>query len=128
MIELSRFVVPSGYLISVLQKGGAVWRVELTEFRLNLGEVGESSISLLSSSSKSVSKTVAVDIGRGASAFMLKNESVCPPFWNISTRWSIGVMASMTGYMNCISISPSLSLPLRRRMRKDQVDGPTKVR
>jgi hypothetical protein len=64
----------------------------LTELRLNRGEL--SSISL-SSSSKSVSKMVASDIGRGANVFMLKNVSVGCPFWNISTLGSMGVMGSI---------------------------------
>lgn len=63
----------------------------LTEFKLMRGELS-SSIILLSSSSNSVSNMVASDIGRGASAFMLKNASLDCPLWNISTRGSIGVV------------------------------------
>jgi hypothetical protein len=58
------------------------------EFTLNRGEL----LSSTSLSSKSVSNiSVASDTGRGASAFMLKNASMGCPFWNISTRGSIGV-------------------------------------
>jgi hypothetical protein len=61
----------------------------LTEPILSRGELSSGSLS----SSKSVSNiSVASDIGRGASAFMLKNESRGCPFWNISTLGSIGVV------------------------------------
>jgi hypothetical protein len=65
---------------------GTKWA--LTEFTLRRGELSSGS---LISSSKSVSNSVAFEIGRGASAFMLKNESVVCPLWNISTRGSMGV-------------------------------------
>ena len=65
----------------------------LTEFILSRGEL-LSSASL--SSSKSVSNiSVASDTGRGASAFMLKNASMGCPFWNISTRGSMGVLGDI---------------------------------
>lgn len=61
-------------------------RYALTEFMLILGELSSTSLS-----SKSVSNiSVAVDIGRGASAFMLKNASLGCPLWNISTLESMG--------------------------------------
>jgi len=75
---------------------GAV--IRHTEFRLSRGESASSTS--LSSSSKSVSNiSVASDSGRcrGASAFMLKNESFESRVWNISTRGSIGEVGDARG-------------------------------
>ena len=94
-ISSFHFVGRSVGSISTEGKRGAI---VLTEFILSRGEL-LSSISL-SSSSKSVSNiSVASDIGLAASCRMLKNASLGCAFWNISTRWSMGVVGEYPGWL-----------------------------
>lgn len=92
-----RFTLLAALWVSISREG-ELGAIVLTEFILSRGEL-LSSISL-SSSSKSVSNiSVASDIGLAASCRMLKNASLGCAFWNISTRWSMGVVGEYPGWL-----------------------------
>jgi hypothetical protein len=99
----------------LVSREGERGAIVLTEFILSRGEL-LSSISL-SSSSKSVSNiSVASDIGLAASCRMLKNASLGCPFWNISTRWSMGVVGEYPGWLRVskehrVVLMGAISLP-----------------